>query len=66
MFGKIFPEDEEKKISKADIKVEDNDNQESEKKSEEEQIDLRFDKYVKIKEFKNSFKAVIFNKFYEI
>lgn len=56
MFGKTFPEDQKDKLD--ETKKEDNEIEKDEKKTEEEQIDLRFDKYIKIKEYQNSFETV--------
>ncbi len=62
MFGKVFPMDEnenEEDKKKLDCKQEVA--EEIEKKNEEELIDLRFDQYVKIKEYKESFDIVNYN-----
>lgn len=57
MFGKTFPEDQKIEIESSSAQNLDN-QKENNENTEEAQIDLRFDKYVKLKEYNNSFETV--------
>jgi hypothetical protein len=55
MFGKTFPEDDIQKENKN--KENENESKENENENENK-IELRFDKYVKLKEYKTSYESV--------